>query len=228
MTLQRAVLRFFRFVSFMETVNQTKYWLVRRKNSRIPGVRIRAGGGKHMELVKGIKERRSTRKFTDQAVSEDDIREIVATAAYAPSWKNTQTSRYIAVVNPEKKQEIADTCVMGFAGNQRIIGEAPVLIVETTVNERSGYERDGSFSTSKGTHWQSYDAGLAGEAFCLAAWEKGLGTVIMGIFEEEKVKEVLQIPETESVSALIALGYPEEVPEAPKRKETEVLFKIVK
>lgn len=66
-----------------------------------------------MELVKGIKERRSTRKFTDQAVSEDDIREIVATAAYAPSWKNTQTSRYIAVVNPEKKQEIADTCVMG-------------------------------------------------------------------------------------------------------------------
>lgn len=102
-----------------------------------------------MELVKGIKERRSTRKFTDQAVSEDDIREIVATAAYAPSWKNTQTSRYIAVVNPEKKQEIADTCVMGFAGNQRIIGEAPVLIVETTVNERSGYERDGSFSTSK-------------------------------------------------------------------------------
>ena len=145
-----------------------------------------------MELVKGIKERRSTRKFTDQAVSEDDIREIVATAAYAPSWKNTQTSRYIAVVNPEKKQEIADTCVMGFAGNQRIIGEAPVLIVETTVNERSGYERDGSFSTSKGTHWQSYDAGLAGEAFCLAAWEKGLGTVIMGIFEEEKYQKFLQ------------------------------------
>lgn len=57
-----------------------------------------------MELVKGIKERRSTRKFTDQAVSEDDIREIVATAAYAPSWKNTQTSRYIAVVNPEKSR----------------------------------------------------------------------------------------------------------------------------
>ena len=225
MTLQRAVLRFFRFVSFMETVNQTKYWLVRRKNSRSTDKSRRR---KTHGISKGIKERRSTRKFTDQAVSEDDIREIVATAAYAPSWKNTQTSRYIAVVNPEKKQEIADTCVMGFAGNQRIIGEASVLIVETTVNERSGYERDGSFSTSKGTHRQSYDAGLAGEAFCLAAWEKGLGTVIMGIFEEEKVKEVLQIPETESVSALIALGYPEEVPEAPKRKETEVLLKIVK
>ena len=174
-----------------------------------------------MELIKGIKERRSTRKFTDQAVSEEEIREIVSAAAYAPSWKNTQTAHYIAIINQAKKQEIADTCVMGFAGNQRIIGQAPVLIVETTVNERSGYERDGSFSTSKGTHWQSYDAGLA-------AWEKGLGTVIMGIFEEAKVKEALQIPETESVSALIALGYPEEVPEAPKRKETELLLKIVK
>ena len=41
-------------------------------------------------------------------------------------------------------------------------------------------------------------------------------------------EEALQIPETESVSALIALGYPEEVPEAPKRKETELLLKIVK
>lgn len=181
-----------------------------------------------MELIKGIKERRSTRKFTDQAVSEEEIRAIVSAASYAPSWKNTQTAHYIAIINQEKKQEIADTCVMGFAGNQRIIGQAPVLIVETTVNERSGYERDGSFSTSKGTHWQSYDAGLAGEAFCLAAWEKGMGTVIMGIFEEAKVKEALQIPETESVSALIALGYPEEVPEAPKRKETELLLKIVK
>lgn len=181
-----------------------------------------------MELIKGIKERRSTRKFTDQAVSEEEIRAIVSAASYAPSWKNTQTAHYIAIINQAKKQEIADTCVMGFAGNQRIIGQAPVLIVETTVNERSGYERDGSFSTSKGTHWQSYDAGLAGEAFCLAAWEKGLGTVIMGIFEEAKVKEALQIPETESVSALIALGYPEEVPEAPKRKGTELLLKFVK
>lgn len=181
-----------------------------------------------MELIKGIKERRSTRKFTDQAVSEEEIRAIVMRSSLRTKLEKYTDSPLHRDNKPGEKQEIADTCVMGFAGNQRIIGQAPVLIVETTVNERSGYERDGSFSTSKGTHWQSYDAGLAGEAFCLAAWEKGLGTVIMGIFEEAKVKEALQIPETESVSALIALGYPEEVPEAPKRKETELLLKIVK
>lgn len=180
-----------------------------------------------MELIKGIKERRSTRKFTDQAVSERRFVRLLAQQPTHQAGKYTDSPLH-RDNKPGEKQEIADTCVMGFAGNQRIIGQAPVLIVETTVNERSGYERDGSFSTSKGTHWQSYDAGLAGEAFCLAAWEKGLGTVIMGIFEEAKVKEALQIPETESVSALIALGYPEEVPEAPKRKETELLLKIVK
>ncbi len=91
--------------------------------------------------------------------------------------------------------------MMGFAGNQRIIGQAPVLIVEDNSPMRGPDIEDGSFSTSR-THWQSYDAGLAGEAFCLAAWEKGLGTVIMGIFEEESKRSSAD-PETESVSALI-------------------------
>ena len=103
-----------------------------------------------------------------------------------------------------------------------------MLIAVTFKKGRCGFERDGSFSTKKEDRWQMFDVGVACQTFCLAAHEAGLGTVIMGIFEEAKVKEVLQIPETESVSALIALGYPEEVPEAPKRKETELLLKIVK
>ena len=173
-----------------------------------------------------IKGRRSIRKFTAEPVSHELLARIVETASFAPSWKNTQITRYIAVEGT-KKDALAK-CTSIFPGNGVIIENAPMVIAVTAITGRSGYERDGSFSTSKGTHWQSYDAGLAGEAFCLAAWEKGLGTVIMGIFEEAKVKEALQIPETESVSALIALGYPEEVPEAPKRKETELLLKIVK
>ena len=179
-------------------------------------------------MSNALTARRSIRKFQPTPVSPDTIRAIVAVAAYAPSWKNSQTTRYTLLTKREEIDRVADECTMGFQKNIDTLHGAPALVVLTTVNDRSGYERDGSFSTSKGTHWQSFDAGLAGEAFCLAAWEKGLGTVIMGIFEEAKVKEALQIPETESVSALIALGYPEEVPEAPKRKETELLLKIVK
>ena len=97
----------------------------------------------------------------------------------------------------------------------------------TTVDKISGYDPDGSPTTSKGEHWQSFDAGIACEAFCLAAYEYGLGTLIMGIYDEDKVKEILSLPENEKVSALIALGYPDEQPNAPKRKDIEEIAKFI-
>ena len=100
------------------------------------------------------------------------------------------------------------------------------MMVITTVNSRSGYERDGSFTTSKGTHWQSFDAGIAAQTFCLAAHEAGIATVIMGIFDEEKVKEVIDVPDGQSVSALVAIGYADDEPEAPRRKSAEELLTV--
>ena len=179
-----------------------------------------------MNAIEMLKERRSVRKFKDQEVSKETLEKIVELASFAPSWKNTQTARYIAVVDADMKQKVIDDGVMGFEGNKRTIANAPVLIVQTTVDERAGYERDGSFSTTKGTHWQSYDAGIAGQTFCLAAHEEGLATVIMGIFEEEKVIEIVGVPEGQSVSALIALGYPDEEPKMPPRKSVEDLLTI--
>ncbi len=178
-----------------------------------------------MELLEGIKGRRSVRKFTEEKVSEEQLRALVDAARFAPTWKNSQTARYIAVTDEALKAKIADECT-SYDGNKAIIKGAPVLIVQTTVDKRSGYERDGSFSTSKETHWQSYDAGLCGAVFCLAAHEAGLGTVIMGIYDEKKVIEALGVPEGQSVSALIALGHPAEEPQAPKRKEVDDLLTI--
>lgn len=170
--------------------------------------------------------RRSIRKFQPTPVSPDTIRAIVAVAAYAPSWKNSQTTRYTLLTKREEIDRVADECTMGFQKNIDTLHGAPALIVLTTVNDRSGYERDGSFTTSKGTHWQSFDAGLAAEAFCVAAHEAGLGTVILGIYDEGKVKAVLNLPETESVSALIPIGVPAESPAAPKRKDVSELLRI--
>lgn len=171
--------------------------------------------------------RRSVRSFEQRPVEAPVLEEIVSTAKYAPSWKNTQTVRYTAVLDADMRNEIAEHCVMDFALNQRTIRNAPVLVIVTSIKGRSGYERDGSFSTSKGEHWQSFDAGVAAQTFCLAAHLYGLGTVIMGIFDEEKLKERVGIPAEESVSAMIAIGYPEAVPHAPKRKETRELLRIV-
>lgn len=177
-----------------------------------------------MNTIDCIKTRRSIRKFEDRPVRKDIIEDLVETAAYAPTWKNTQTTRYIAVTDPELKAKIAEDCVLGFKGNTNIITGAPVLIVTTIVHGRAGFERDGSYSTSKEDRWEVYDAGICAQTFCLAAHDAGLGTVIMGVFDEAKVAEVLDIPEGQIVSALIALGYPAQSPEAPKRKSVSDLL----
>ena len=179
-----------------------------------------------MNAIDCIKTRRSIRRFADKEVSAEVISSIVATAAYAPSWKNSQTTRYIAVLDKELKDSLARECMMGFEYNIGTASGAPAMVVVTTVNNRSGYERDGSATTSKGTHWQSFDAGIATQTFCLAAHEAGLGTVIMGIFDEAMVAKVVGVPEGQSVSALVALGYPAEEPAAPKRKSAEDLLTV--
>ena len=63
-----------------------------------------------------------------------------------------------------------------------------------------------------------FDAGVATQTFCLAAHNYGVGSVIMGIFDYDKVAELIEMPETQEMTALIAIGYPDEEPEAPKRK----------
>ena len=95
------------------------------------------------------------------------------------------------------------------------------------IQGRSGYERDGSFTTSKEDRWEMFDAGIATQTFCLAAHEKGIGSVIMGIFDEAKVGELINIEEGRKVAALVAVGYPAETPEAPKRKTVEDLVRFM-
>ena len=177
-----------------------------------------------MEALECIKTRRSIRKFTEQPVTEDEVRQVVEAAAFAPSWKNTQIARYIVVTDKEKKDKLADNCMLGFTYNQKTTHGAPALVVLTMIKERSGYERDGSFSTPKEAGFEMFDAGIAAQTFCLAAWERGVGTVITGYFDEEKITRLLNLPENQKVGCVIGLGYPDEEPAAPKRKSVEDLL----
>ena len=72
-----------------------------------------------------------------------------------------------------------------------------------------------------------FDAGIATQTFCLAAHEKGIGSVIMGIFDEDKVAELISLEEGRKVAALIAVGYPDEEPAQPKRKEVGELVRFL-
>ena len=163
-----------------------------------------------------ITGRRSIRQYTDQPVSHELLAQIVETASYAPSWKHTQIVRYIAVEG--EKKAILAACTSSFPGNGKIMENAPMVVAVTVIKGRSGFERDGSFTTARGDAWQMFDAGVASEAFCLAAYDQGLGTVIIGIFDQQEAADLLEIPENQDLIALIPIGYPAEAPVAPKRK----------
>lgn len=167
--------------------------------------------------------RRSIRKFKAEPVSHELLAQVAETASYAPSWKHTQITRYIAIEG-ELKEKIATEGTTIYPGNGKIISSAPVLIAVTVLKNRSGFERDGSYSTPRGDGWQMYDAGVASQTFCLAAYEQGLGTVILGLFDQATVETMLQLPEDRELVALIPVGYPDEAPTVPRRKPVEDLL----
>lgn len=179
-------------------------------------------GGFMMNVTECIKGRRSIRKFKSDKVSHSLLESVISSASYSPSWKNTQITRYIAMEDTSIIQKIADEFTPEY--NANIIRQTPVLMAVTFIKGRCGYERDGSFSTQKEDRWQMFDVGVACQTFCLAAHEAGLGTVIMGIWDEKGITELLNLPETQELAALIAVGYPDISPEAPKRKSVEELL----
>ena len=153
-----------------------------------------------MEALQCIKTRRSVRKYSDQPVTREVLDAIFDAVTYAPSWKNTQSVRYTVVESAELKAKIADEAVLGFALNQKTISRCPVLLIQSTVNSISGHSPDGSVDTSKGDTWAMYDA------------------VIMGVFDEDILAKLIDLPEGQTVTGMIAIGYPAGDNKMPPRK----------
>ena len=163
-------------------------------------------GGKTMNTLECIKTRRSIRKFKPDPVDHATLESLIGAASYSPS--------------------ILDKIVTDYTPdfNAKIIKQAPMLIAVTFKKGRCGFERDGSYSTKKEDRWQMFDVGVASQTLCLAAHEAGLGTVIMGIWDEDGITDLLHIPEDQELAALIAIGYPDIDPDAPKRKSVDDLL----
>lgn len=175
-----------------------------------------------MNTVECIKTRRSIRKYKPDKIDHTLLESIISTASYSPSWKNTQITRYIAIEDTSILNKIVNDFTPEY--NANIIQQLPMLIAVTMVTGRCGFERDGSFSTKKEDRWQMFDVGVSCQSFCLAAHEAGLGTVIMGIFDEDGISQLLNIPEGQELVALIGIGYPNIDPIVPKKKSVEDLL----
>ncbi len=179
-----------------------------------------------VELING---RRSVRKFTQEKVSRELLEEVVALARYAPSWKNYQIARYTFVSDEAMKEQLANSAVLGHAYNAGTLRKAAGVLVLSYVKGQSGkidLEKE-AYATSKQNSWEVFDAGIACQTFCLAAHEKGLGTCIFGIFDEDQVPKIVDLPKEEAVAALIAYGFPEGERQAPPRKEVKELARFV-
>ena len=180
-----------------------------------------------MEIKECIETRRSVRRYTDEPIPRETVLEIVRLASFAPSWKNTQTPRYMIVTDRQLMERIADECVLGFQYNTQTLTRCTALAVQSVVTNISGMEKDGSASTSKGSTWEVFDAGISAQTFCLAAHSLGVGTCIMGIFDDEKIAAQIGLPENQRVSALIAMGVPAETPSMPRRREASELVRFL-
>ncbi len=177
-----------------------------------------------MELKQCIETRRSVRRFREDPVPQETLRELIRLASYAPSWKNSQTVRWLPVTDRALLQRLAAGPALGHPGNQGILESCPLLLIETCISGRSGFERDGSYSTPKGDRWEMFDAGVAAQTLCLAAHDMGLGTVIMGAIDTVAVAETVGLDSTRTVSCMIAVGYPDQQPLMPKRKTVDELL----
>lgn len=168
--------------------------------------------------------RRSVRDYdSSKTVTEVQVREILAAAQDAPSWANTQSARYYVAISPEKADAVRE--VIGQQNKQNTKG-APVFIVSTYVRGLSGFFR-GVQTNEIGDGWGAYDNGLANAYLVLKARAMGLDTLIMGMRDSDALRDILGIPDEETVLAVIALGYRASDPIKPNRKSLDDIAKFL-
>jgi len=166
-----------------------------------------------MELTKAITDRRSIRKYKNMPVTEQQVKEILTAASLAPSWTNSQPSRYYVAMG-RARDAVADM-LPDF--NKNNVENAPVLIVTTVVKGTSGYGKDGTPRTHLDDGFLHFDNGLRVQNLCLKALDMGLGTLIMGIYDEKAIREYFEIDDTQQIVCVISVGYPDIEPPARPR-----------
>ncbi len=169
-----------------------------------------------VQLWEAIRGRRTIRHFREEEVKEEAILELLEAVRWAPSWANTQCWEVVLVSRADLKEALAETLTLGNPAREAT-RSAPWVVVFLGQRGKAGFYK-GRPSTDKGD-WLMFDVALAVQNFCLAAHDRGLGTVIVGAFDAKKAASLLGVPEDREVVVLVPVGVPAEAPSPPKRKE---------
>lgn len=173
-----------------------------------------------METLEAIKTRRSIRKFTDQPVEPEKLQAVLEAVQQAPSWSNRQCWSLVVVQEQEMRSRISELSFVesffatyGYKSNpaQKGLAQAPIVLVACADPQQSGDLR--------GEQYYMADLGIATQNLMLTAHDLGLGTVFVGVFDEEQLKGLLGIPPHIRIVGLFPLGYPAtEAKGGPPRK----------
>ena len=168
-----------------------------------------------MEFAELIEARRSVRKYAPSEISKTEMETIVGEALNAPSWKNTEVTRYYAAISAEAKGRLWKEALPSF--NVASSANAAALVAVTFRTGESGYMGKDA-ANELGEAWGAYDCGLASAYFVLAAKNHGWDSLILGIRDAEKIRKALDISANETLTSVIAIGKSAGTAAKPPRK----------
>ncbi|MGA9048871.1 MAG: nitroreductase family protein [Dehalococcoidia bacterium] len=176
-----------------------------------------------MDTFEAIYNRRSIRRYLDRQVPDEMLNRVLDAARWAPSWANSQCTRYVVIKDPATKAKLAE-CVNKGNPATEALKNAPIIIVACAELKKSGYYKDMAV-TDRGD-WFMFDVGIAMENLALAAQALGLGTVHVGLIpDSKKIDEILGLPEGIVSVEMTPLGFPAGEAKAPPRRElAEIVF----
>ncbi len=169
-----------------------------------------------MNFLDLVKSRKSVRKYLNQSVEREKIERCLEAARLAPSASNSQPWRFIVVDNQQLKDKVARETFDRLITFNRFSLQAPVLVV--IISERLNVVNKVG-ETIKDKQFSLIDIGIAAENLCLQATEEGLGSCILGWFNEKGVKKILNIPHSNRVELIITMGYSASNEVRPKKRK---------
>jgi len=175
-----------------------------------------------MEFNDLLHHRQSVRAYAAQSIEQEKLDQLVEAVRLSPSASNSQPWKLILVTEPSLKEQVAQATYSSLVSFNKFVPQAPVIAV--LVMEKSKIVTQIG-ARLKGRDFPLIDIGIAAAHFCLQATELGLGTCMLGWFDEAAVQGLLQIPKHKRIGLLISVGYaaPGDWLRTKNRKQTEIM-----
>lgn len=170
-----------------------------------------------------VRIRESVRQYRPDPLQSGQLDRIIESARLAPSACNAQPWTFVIVDDPYIRNRIADATSNRVIGLNHFTRQAPVHIV-IVMEPANLTSRIGSVVKHK--HFPLIDIGIAAEHICLAAAAEGLGTCMIGWFDEIAVRKILSIPAGKRPVLIITLGYPAK--SEPREKKRKSFHEVVR